>query len=91
MGFESKEILNKKHLEKPLSSMLIMYHIQFISINLGGQSGAAVRRPHGYVHDVGSHPAATRNEKRTLGGPPTEGAPMVQQDLSGRPAMLNLN
>ena len=30
--------------------------------NLGGQSGAAVRRPHGNVHDVGSNPAATRNK-----------------------------
>ena len=54
---------------------------------VGGQSGAVVSRPHGNDQDVVSNPAATRHEKRTLGGPPTEGSPMVQQDLSGRPAM----
>ena len=54
---------------------------------LGGQSGVAVTRPHGNHQDVGSNPAAARNEKRTLGGPPTEGSPMVQQDLNGIPAM----
>ena len=54
---------------------------------MGGQSGAVVARPHGNTQDVGSNPAVTRNEKRTLGDPPTEGSPMVQQDLSGRPAM----
>ena len=43
-----------------------------------------VKRPHREDKDVGSNPAA--NEKRTLGHPPTEGSPMVQQDLSGRPA-----
>ena len=37
---------------------------------IGGQSGAAVRRPHGMHQDVGLNPAATRNEKRrTLGRP----------------------
>ena len=52
-----------------------------------GLSGAVVARPHGNTQDVGSNPAVTRNEKQTLGDPPTEGSPMVQQDLSGRPAM----
>ena len=54
-------------------------------------SGAAVRRPHGSHQDTGSNPAAARNEKWTFGAPPTEGSPMVQQDLSGRPAMSKLN
>ena len=53
----------------------------------GGQSGIAVTRPHGNHQDMGSNPAAARNKKRTLGSPPTEGSPMVQQDLNGRPAM----
>ena len=48
---------------------------------MGGQSGAAVTRPHGNDQDLGSNPT-TRNEKRTLGGPHTEGSPMVQQDLN---------
>ena len=70
------------------------YSIDFIRrglLYLGGQSGTAVRRPHGNDQDMGSNPAATRNEKWALGGPPTEGSPMVQQDLSGRPAMSKLN
>ena len=53
----------------------------------GGQSGVVVARLHGNTQDVGSNPAVTRNKKRTLGKSPTEGSPMVQQDLSGRPAM----
>ena len=37
---------------------------------------------------MGSNPAATRNEKNAHWVDPcTEGAPIVQQDLSGRPAM----
>ena len=52
-----------------------------------GQSGAVVAHPHGNTQDMGSNPAATRNEKQILGDPPTEGSPMVQQDLSRRPAM----
>ena len=58
---------------------------------MGGKSGAAVKCPHGSDQDVGSNPAAARNEKWTFGGPPTEGSPMVQQDLNGRPAMSKLN
>ena len=55
--------------------------------SIGGQTGVVVTRPHGKHQDVGSNLAAARNEKQTLGGPPTEGSPMVQQDLNGRPAM----
>ena len=37
---------------------------------------------------MGSNPAATRNEKNAHWVDPcTEGAPIVRQDLSGRPAM----
>ena len=58
-----------------------------LSSRLGGQDSVAVKRPHSKTKDMGSNPAATMNEKRTLGDPPTEGGPMVQQDLSGRPAI----
>ena len=48
----------------------------------------AVTRPLCKGKDVGSNPADDRNENWTLGKAPcTEGAPVVQQDLSGRPAM----
>ena len=36
---------------------------------MGGQSGAAVTRPHGNHQDVGSNPATARNENQTLGDP----------------------
>ena len=51
----------------------------------GDEDRVVVKRLHSEGKDVGSNPAAT--EKRTLGDPPTEGSPMVQQDLSGRPAI----
>ena len=55
---------------------------------MGGQSDAAVRRPHGMHQDVGSNSAAARNEKNAHWADPcTESALIVQQDLSGRPAM----
>ena len=39
---------------------------------------------------MGSNPAATRHEKNAHWvDPSTEGAPIVRQDLSGRPAMLS--
>ena len=61
---------------------------QRVFVILGGQSGAAVRRPHGKHQDVGSNPAAARNEKnRPWADPCTEGVPIVWQDLSGRQAM----
>ena len=50
-----------------------------------GQDRVVVKPPHHEEKDVGSNPAAT--EKRTLGDPPKEGSPMVQQHLSGRPAI----
>ena len=56
----------------------------------GGQSRAAVARPHRNDKDVGSNPGSTRNENRTFGDPCTEGPPKVQQDLNGRPAISKL-
>ena len=56
----------------------------------GGRYRVAVKRPHCNGKDVGSNPAVTRNENGQW-GPPREGSPMFQQDLSGRPAMLKLN
>ena len=45
-------------------------------------------RPPPNDKDVGSNPAATRNGKNAHWADPcTEGAPLVRQDLSGRPAM----
>ena len=38
-------------------------------LGMGGQSTAAVPRPHCNDKDVGSNPASTRNEKQTLGDP----------------------
>ena len=46
------------------------------SVIPGGQSGAAVSRPHGNHQDVGSNPATARNENQTW-GTPTEGGPRV--------------
>ena len=40
------------------------------------------KRPHGNVHDVGSNPAATRNENQTLGTPLHKVAQWSGQDLS---------
>ena len=60
----------------------------FMPIKVGGRHSTAVTRPHCNDKDVGSNPAAARNENWTLGKAPcTEGAPVVQQDLNGRPAM----
>ena len=42
---------------------------------IGGQSGAAVRRPHGSHQDVGSNPAAARNEKTDIGQTPAQKVP----------------
>ena len=46
---------------------------------MGGQDSVVIRRPHCNDKDVGSNP------------PCTEGALMVQQDLSGRLVMLKLS
>ena len=42
---------------------------------MGGQGGAAVRRPHGKHQDVGSNSAAARNEKTDLGQTPAQKVP----------------
>ena len=42
---------------------------------LGGQSGAAVTRPHGNHQDVGSNPATARNEKTDIGQTPAQKVP----------------
>ena len=55
----------------------------------GGQSSAAVLRPHGNVQNVGSNPAAARNENQTLGTPLQKVAQWSGQDLSGRPAVVS--
>ena len=55
-----------------------------------GQGGLVVKRPPGNQKVGGSNPTtATWQEKRKMDigiAPCTEGAPMVHQDLSGRPA-----
>ena len=56
-----------------------------------GQHSVVVKRLHCNDKEVGSNPTTTRNEKQTLGDAPTEGSPMVQQDLNGKPEMLMLN
>ena len=43
--------------------------------HMGGQSGAAVTRPHGNHQDVGSNPAAARNEKTDIGQTPAQKVP----------------
>ena len=47
---------------------------------LRGRDRVAVKHPHRKDKDMGSNPAVIK--KRTLGDPPTEGSPMIQQDLS---------
>ena len=55
---------------------------------IGGQTGAAVTRPHGIQEDVGSNPAAARNEKnRHWEAPLQKVAQWSEQDLNGRPGM----
>ena len=66
------------------------YIIVYVSLSIsyttidGGQDRVELNRLHHEDRDVGSNPAATK--KWTFGDPPTEGNPMVQQDMSGRPA-----
>ena len=61
----------------------------------GGQGGVVVKRPPGNQKVGGSKPTtATCQEKRKMDigiAPCTEGAPVVHQDLSGRPADQKLN
>ena len=47
----------------------------FFVIDLGGQSGVAVTRSHGNDQDVGSNPAAARNEKMDIGQTPAQKVP----------------
>ena len=62
-----------------------VYSPQSAATVSGGQERVVVKRLYSEDKDVRSNPTAT--EKRTLGDPPTEGSPIVQQDLSGRPAI----
>ena len=58
------------------------------SWELGGQDRVVVKTVLRKDKDVGLNPAATRNKKNGHWVDLcTEGAPIVQQDLSGRPAM----
>ena len=50
--------------------------------DLFGQNGAAVKRLHGNVQDVGSNPAVTRNENQTLGTPLQKVAQWSGQDVT---------
>ena len=52
-----------------------------------GQHRVAVKCPHCNGKDMGLNPTATSNEKMDIGRHPTEGGPMVLQDLSGRQAV----
>ena len=47
----------------------------YVRCTLGGQSGTAVTRPHGNQLDVGSNPAAARNEKTDIGQTPAQKVP----------------
>ena len=49
----------------------LIYHLYIF----GGQSGAAVTRPHGMHQDEGSNPAAARNEKKDIGLTPAQKVP----------------
>ena len=53
------------------------HKFSFLEIFRGGQSSAAVKRPHGNVQDVGSNPGDARNENQTLGTPPAESSSVV--------------
>ena len=63
----------------------VTFVLSILETAIGGQDRVVVKRPHREDKDVGSNPAVT--EKRTFGDPPTEGSPMVRQDLSGRPTI----
>ena len=53
----------------------------------GGANYVAVKRLRCDGKDVGSNPTTTRNENGNWEAPCTEGALMVQLDLSGRPVI----
>ena len=47
------------------------------SLHVACRSGAEVRRPHGMHQDVGSNPAAARNEKTHIGQTPAQKVPQL--------------
>ena len=51
------------------------YNRKLILHDLGGRHSTAVTRPHCNDKDVGSNPAAARNENWTLGWPPAQKVP----------------
>ena len=53
----------------------ISCHSVSVGLVKRGQSGAAVRHPHGMHQDVGSNPAAARNEKTDIGQTPAQKVP----------------
>ena len=73
----------------PIAMILTKVHRAAVSLAEGGQSGTAVTHPLGNHQDVGSNPATARKRKKKglSADPSTEDAPIVWQDLSGRPAM----
>ena len=73
--------------DKPLSTLHRSALIMSLFSLTRWYCGAGVTCPHGNVHDVGSNPAATRNENQTLGTPLQKVAQWSGQDLSGRLAM----
>ena len=67
-------------------------HFKFLKstcdIALGVKIGYRLMRPLPNHKDVGSNPAAARNENTDFGQTPAQKVPqIVWQDLSGRPAM----
>ena len=56
-----------------------MHHTHLIKFDCckGGQSGTAVRRPHGKHQDVGSNPAAAINKKTDIGQTPAQKVPQL--------------
>ena len=49
--------------------------MDFESLGHGGQSGVAVTHLHGNHQDMGSNPAAARNEKTDIGQTPAQKVP----------------
>ena len=55
---------------------LIIQNKEYLcALYFGGESGAAVTRPHGYHQDVGLNPAASRNKKTDIGQTPAQKVP----------------
>ena len=60
----------------------VVLYCKMDDVLLGGQSGAAVRRPHGMHQDMGSNPAAARNEKTDIGQTPAQKVPQKSGRIS---------